>query len=67
MTGATREAAFGDAILLEPNDAGAWQKALQDLANSTLRRIPPIQLPTWDTTSLEVVSHIVEMARVRSS
>jgi len=66
-TAAVPGAAFGGAILLEPNDDGAWQKALQDLATSRLRQIPPIQLPTWDTTSSEVVSHIVEMAQVRTA
>ncbi len=62
MTEAVPEVTFGGAILLEANDEDAWQKALLEIATSEIQGIPPIQLPTWDTVTSEVVWHILDLA-----
>lgn len=62
--GATPEAAFGQALLLDPGDKAAWRNALIETAKAPRRVITfdPADLPTWEQTADTVARTLTRIA-----
>jgi glycosyltransferase involved in cell wall biosynthesis len=62
--GATPEAAFGQALLLDPEDRAAWRQALVETAKAPRRVVnfDPADLPSWDQTAATVVRALDRVA-----
>jgi glycosyltransferase involved in cell wall biosynthesis len=62
--GATPEAAFGEAFLIDPEDKAAWRRALVETAKAPRRVIEfdPSNLPTWERTAAAVAHTLMNVA-----
>src|ERR1700722_2506150 len=62
--GATPEATFGLATMLDPEDRAAWRAALLAAANEPRRTVmpPPGALPTWEKAAAAVAQTLAEFA-----
>lgn len=62
--GATPEAAFGQALILDPDDRKAWRAALAETAKAPRRVITfdPANLPSWDQTAATVERALIRVA-----
>jgi glycosyltransferase involved in cell wall biosynthesis len=62
--GATPEAAFGQALLLDPEDRAAWKQALIETAKAPRRIVTfdPAGLPTWEQTADTVARTLTRIA-----
>jgi glycosyltransferase involved in cell wall biosynthesis len=62
--GATPEAAFGQALILDPDDKAAWRQALVEVAHAPRRIInfDSADLPSWDHTAKTVERTLMRIA-----
>ncbi len=62
--GGTPEAAFGEALLLDPDNRAAWSRALAETAKAPRRVVvfDPSRLPTWEQTAEAVAHRLVSIA-----
>jgi len=49
--GATAEAGFGVATIIDPSDRGAWYRALREMAEQSSYSSIPVSVPSWEDTT----------------
>ncbi len=65
--GATPEAAFGAATLLDPEDRAAWRQAILAVARAPRQSITPPPLPSWDETVRVLLAEVKAARDSRST